>query len=107
MPEIELNGERVTLAEAARQYGLSEQTVRSRWERGKRDPQQLLRDPRKDPQKNRTEPIYYSIGWSIQKWRLALRQADKIGDDAEAAEHLGVPIGALEAARKGEDHRLD
>lgn len=97
---IELDGERVTLAEAARSRGLTLSCIYQRYRAGERG-QRLLR-----PQEKRyRRPKTYHLNMTMREWEIVLDHAKRISIDA-AANRYGVPYGAITAMLRGEWERV-
>lgn len=100
-----------TLGEIADETGMPYSTLRRRWHQGKTSEEELLQASGE----GRHQP-YYEIGWSERRWREALDAAETLinrsraGSPKAAAESaartLGIPLGALRAAQRGEWHRI-
>gem|GEM_PF-5414005 len=97
---IELDGERVTLAEASRRRGLTLSCIYQRYRAGDRG-QRLLR-----PQEKRyRRPKTYNLELSMRDWEIVLDHAKRVSIDA-AAIRYGVPYGAITAMLRGEWERV-
>lgn len=97
---IWVDGQYLTLATAAKRAGLRKNNLYRRHKMGIRGPA-LFGPATWDTR----APAYYEIGWSWSEWCQAVALADEIGDDA-ARQRLGIPKGAISAARRGEVERL-
>ena len=97
---IELDGEWVTLAEAARRRGLTLSCIYQRYRAGERG-QRLLRPQKKRYRRAKT----YHLNMTMREWEIVLDHAKRVSIDA-AANRYGVPYGAIAAMLRGDWERV-
>lgn len=96
---VEIDGERLTLSEAGRRYGIGLTTIHMRYQAGDRGPA-LVRPVRPAP-----KPCTYQLGLSQATLEGYAELGRALGVDA-AARKTGVPKGAIGAAMRREWWRL-
>lgn len=95
-----VRGQRMSLREIAAEYGIPWQTVAKRWERG------LRGNDLAHPVKHyRQAPDVYELDKPMTFW-MGVRELATARSPDKAARDFDVPIGAVNAAVRGEWERL-
>ncbi|PWG61725.1 hypothetical protein [Sediminicurvatus halobius] len=97
---VEIDGERITIGELHRRTGIALTTLRMRYDAGLRG-RALTRRPGRQGK----APAHYHLGIGERDWRIILEHAEQHGPKT-TANRLGIPLGAIQAMRRGDVWRV-